>query len=182
MKARGLHALPALLGGFAAWMARRGSGSDKMSPVTIELGAMRLTIMRRNDPSAKNAWCRNALLAEAQCKAQQRELRATGALLSAVDLQAWHGKLPAFVAGDGGELHLCCDGDCLGLLLERPVHDDMTAVTVVLLDPAERETLHSWPARERNSLLFLVTQGQLEDFRDGVERAMRAFPVYPGHV
>lgn len=183
MNVTGLRALPGLLGGFVAWMARRrGAGSEKASPVTIELGAMRLTILRRHAPAAENAWCRNALLTEAECRGQQRALRARGPLLSAVDLQAWHGKLPAFLEGGDAELHLCSVSDYVGLHLQQPVRDDMTAVTVVLVDPLrDTQTLHeAWHAGR--GLLFLVSRGQLEGFRAQLEQAMRMFPVHYGHT
>lgn len=159
-------------------------GTDSVLPMTLELGGLRLTLLHRHAPAASNAWCRNALMAEAHCIAEKRELRAKGALLSAVDLQAWHGKLPAFLAGERSELHLCADGDCLGLYLQRPLRDDMTAVTVVLLDPqifaaAERQADE---CRTRNSALFLVTHGQLTRFGAELEQAMRDFPVYLGHA
>lgn len=183
MNARGWLALPALLGGFVVWMARRrGDRPGRNSPVTIELGAMRLTLLRRHAPSAEDAWCRNALVTEAVCKLPQRELRANGPLLSAVDLQAWHGKLPAFLDGGHAELHLCSVSDCVGLHLQQPVCDDMASVTVVLVDPLrDSQTLHeAWHAGR--GLLFLVKRAELEGFRAQLEQAMRVFPVYYGRA
>ncbi|WNL44998.1 hypothetical protein RKE25_16445 [Dyella sp. BiH032] len=143
---------------------------------------MRLTILRRHAPSTGDAWRRNALVTEAECTVQQRELRASGPLLSAVDLQAWHGKLPAFLDGEDAELHLCSVSDCVGLHLQQPVCDDMAAVTVVLVDPLrDAQTLHeAWHAGR--GLLFLVSRGQLEGFRAQLEQAMRLFPVHYGHT
>lgn len=181
MNVRGFLALPALLGGLAAWMARwRGQGdtSDQTAtPVAIELGALRLLVLRRPAPGADDPWARNALHTEAICASQGRELRASGELMSSVDLQAWHGKLPAFLDGGDAELHLCTVSDCIGLHLQQPVRDDMTAVTVVLVDPLEpAQTLHeAWHAGR--GLLFLVTRRQLEGFRAQLEEAMRLFPV-----
>jgi len=189
MDVRGFLVLPALLGGFFVWMLsqrrqRPASGQASMEPITIELGGLRLTVLRRHAPSASNAWCRNALLTDASCVADQRELRARGSLLSAVDLQAWHGKLPAFLAGERTELHLCADGDCVGLHMQRPVRDDMAAVTVVLLDPQNYngQERQDDACRRQHSLLFLVTPQQLEWFLAGLERAMQGFPVYLGHA
>lgn len=181
--------LPALLGGLFVWMVLRrrqsqAPGADATVPMTLELGGLRLTLLHRHAPAASNAWCRNALMADAQCITEQRELRAKGALLSAVDLQAWRGKLPAFLAGERTELHLCADGDCVGLYLQRPLRDDMTAVTVVLLDPqiyAAADRLVD-ECRTRNSVLFLVTPGQLMRFGSELEQAMQSFPVYLGHA
>jgi hypothetical protein len=153
-----------------------------LSPVTIELGALRLILLNREAPEAKDPWARNALLTQAACAVQGRELHASGELMSAVDLQAWHGKLPAFLDGGDAELHLCSVSDCVGLHLQQPVRDDMTAVTVVLVDPLDdTQTLHeAWHAGR--GLLFLVTRGQLEGFRAQLEEAMRRFPVHYGRV
>ncbi|WP_266170208.1 hypothetical protein [Dyella subtropica] len=178
-----------MLGGWGVWTAlrrRQGSASlsDSAVPITIGLGSLQLTLLHRHAPVASNAWCRNALMADARCVVEQGELHAKGALLSAVDLQAWCGKLPAFLAGCHTELHLCSDGDCVSLYLHRPLRGDMTAVTVVLVDPqayAVQDRL-SAECRERHSLLFLVTHGQLERFGAQVEQAMRGFPVYLGHA
>lgn len=185
MDARGLFALPAWIGGLVAWMARRRAGSARaaeQAAAVIELGGLRLALLRRCAPDAADPWDRNALSAEAVCAAQGRELRARGPLMSAVDLEAWRGKLPAFLDGGDAELHLCSVSDCVGLHLQQPVRDDMAAVTVVLVDPLrDSQTLHeAWHAGR--GLLFLVTRGQLEGFRAQLEQAMRLFPVHYGHT
>ncbi|NII72950.1 hypothetical protein FHW84_001519 [Dyella sp. SG562] len=150
--------------------------------MSIELGGLRLRVLRREQPSAADAWCRNQLLVDARCEAQERALHAHGTLLSAVDLQAWCLKLPPLLEGELTELHLCSVSDRIGLHLQRPVQEDLTAVTVALVDPArDGQTLYdTWHAGR--GLLFLVTQIQLQEFFAQLERAMHRFPVRYGHA
>ncbi len=154
----------------------------KHAAAIIELGGLRLALLHRDAPEASDPWDRNVLSTDAVCIAQGRKLRARGSLMSAVDLEAWRRKLPAFLDGGDAELHLCSVSDCVGLHLQQPVRDDMAAVTVVLVDPLrETQTLHeAWHAGR--GLLFLVTRGQLEGFRAQLDHAMHLFPVHYGHT
>jgi hypothetical protein len=184
MDVRGFLALPALLGGLSAWARRRLRRGvwTRGASVSIELGGLRLRVLRREQPSAADAWCRNQLLVDARCEAQERALQAHGTLLSAVDLQAWCLKLPPLLQGELTELHLCSVSDRIGLHLQRPVQEDLTAVTVALVDPArDGQTLYdAW--HTGRGLLFLVTQIQLQEFFAQLERAMHRFPVRYGHA
>ena len=184
MDVRGFLALPALLGGLSAWASRRLRRGvwTRGASVSIELGGLRLRVLRREQPSAADAWRRNQLLVDARCEAQERALHAHGTLLSAVDLQAWCLKLPPLLDGELTELHLCSVSDRIGLHLQRPVQEDLTAVTVALVDPArDGQTLYdAWHAGR--GLLFLVTQIQLQEFFAQLERAMHRFPVRYGHA
>lgn len=184
MDVRGFLALPALLGGLSAWARRRLRRGvwTRGASVSIELGGLRLRVLRREKPSADDAWCRNQLLVDARCEAQGRSLHAHGTLLSAVDLRAWCLKLPALLDGELTELHLCSVSDRIGLHLQRPVQENLTAVTVALVDPSrDGQTLYdAW--HNGRGLLFLVTQIQLRDFFAQLERAMHRFPVRHGHA
>ena len=185
MDVRGFLALPALLGSLGAWARQRlhrGSWTRGAS-VSIDLGSLRLRVLRRERPSTTDdAWCRNQLLVDAHCRVQDRTLAERGTLLSAVDLQAWCLKLPSFLQGELTELHLCSVSDRIGLHLQRPVQENLTAVTVALVDPArDGHTLYdAWHAGR--GLLFLVTQLQLQEFFAQLERAMHRFPVRYGHA
>jgi hypothetical protein len=187
MDVRGFLVLPVLFGGLATWIAwtrRDGAGAplEESGPVTMELGGLRLTVLRRHAPESADLWCRNALVADARCSVQPRELRASGTLLSAVDLEAWCGKLPGFMDGACNDLHLNGDGDCLSLYLHRGLRGGMTAVSVLLIEP-DAGPARQPPGeelRESRRLLFLVDRDQLEYFRVGVEQAMLAFPVDHG--
>lgn len=184
MDVRGFLALPALLGSLSAWARQRldrGSWTRGAS-VNIELGGLRLRVLRREKPSADDAWCRNQLLVDARCQVRERTLHMRGTLLSAVDLQAWCLKLPPLLDGELTELHLCSVSDRIGLHLQRPVQENLTAVTLALVDPArDGQTLYdAWHAGR--GLLFLVTQIQLQEFFAQLERAMHRFPVRYGQV
>ncbi|SFE61823.1 hypothetical protein SAMN02799615_01317 [Dyella marensis] len=184
MDVRGFLALPALLGSLSAWARRRLHRGNwaRGASVSIDLGSLRLRVLRRVKPSANDAWCRNQLLVDAHCKVQGCTLAGRGTLLSAVDLQAWCLKLPPFLEGELTELHLCSVSDRIGLHLQRPVQENLTAVTVALVDPArDGHTLYdAW--HSGRGLLFLVTQLQLQEFFAQLERAMHRFPVRYGHA
>lgn len=184
MDVRGFLALPALLGGLSAWARQRLRKGvwTRGASVNIELGGLRLRVLRRAQPSAKDAWCRNQLLVDAYCEVHERSVRAHGMLLSAVDLQAWCLKLPPLLEGELTELHLCSVSDRIGLHLQRPVQENLTAVTVAMADPAsDGQSLYDvWHAGR--GLLFLVTQIQLQEFFAQLERAMHRFPVRYGHA